>query len=104
MLRSWWPRPGQCPPGSGPGDRTKARQAAPGDQQVVHSGHSGGAGGGSGPPEGGRGRGGTGSEGRISNRWNRSLVDGRDRTSTWCDYDVLAHDLVEVANLTTQNG
>jgi transposase, IS5 family len=51
----------------------------------------------------------TGSEGRISHLkrrygWNRSLVDGRDRTATWCGYGVLAHNLVKVAALATRNG
>ena len=46
----------------------------------------------------------TGSEGRISYLkrrygWNRSLVDGRDRTATWCGYGVLAHNLVKVARI-----
>jgi IS5 family transposase len=49
----------------------------------------------------------TGCEGRISHLkrrygWNRSLVDGRDRTTTWCGYGVLAHNLVKVARLATQ--
>jgi IS5 family transposase len=38
----------------------------------------------------------TGSEGRISYLkrrygWDRSLVDGRDRTATWCGYGILTH-------------
>jgi IS5 family transposase len=46
----------------------------------------------------------TGSEGRISHLkhrygWDRSLVDGRARTATWCGYGVLAHNLVKVARL-----
>jgi IS5 family transposase len=51
----------------------------------------------------------TGCEGRISHLkrcygWNRSLLDGRDRTATWCGYGVLAHNLVKVARLAAQNG
>jgi IS5 family transposase len=51
----------------------------------------------------------TGSEGRISYLkrrygWNRSLVDGRDRTAAWCGYGILTHNLVKVARLTTPNG
>src|SRR5262249_50228352 len=50
----------------------------------------------------------TGCEGRISHLkrrygWNRSLVDGRDRTATWCGYGVLAHNLVKVARLEAAN-
>jgi transposase, IS5 family len=46
----------------------------------------------------------TGSEGRISHLkrrygWDRSLADGRDRTTTWCGYGILAHNLVKVARL-----
>src|SRR5262245_4006039 len=46
----------------------------------------------------------TGSEGRTSHLkrrygWNRSLVNGRDRATTWCGYGVLAHNLVKVARL-----
>jgi transposase, IS5 family len=46
----------------------------------------------------------TGCEGRISHLkrrygWNRSLVDGPDRTATWCGYGILAHNLVKVARL-----
>jgi IS5 family transposase len=36
--------------------------------------------------------------------WDRSLVNGRDRTTTWCGYGVLAHNLVKVARLATHNG
>jgi transposase, IS5 family len=48
----------------------------------------------------------TGCEGRISHLkrrygWNRSLVDGRDRTAIWCGYGVLAHNLVKVAQMAT---
>ena len=44
----------------------------------------------------------TGCEGRISYLkrrygWDRSLVDGRDRTATWCGYGILTHNLVKVA-------
>jgi IS5 family transposase len=50
----------------------------------------------------------TGCEGRISYLkrrygWDRSLVNGRDRTATWCGYGVLAHNLVKVARLATQS-
>jgi transposase, IS5 family len=46
----------------------------------------------------------TGCEGRISHLkhrygWNRSLLDGRERTAAWCGYGVLAHNLVKVARL-----
>jgi IS5 family transposase len=46
----------------------------------------------------------TGCEGRISHLkrrygWDRSLVDGRDRTATWCGYGVLAHNLIKVTHL-----
>jgi len=49
----------------------------------------------------------TGSEGRISHLkrrygWNRSLLDGRDRTATWCGYGILAHNLVKVARIETR--
>jgi IS5 family transposase len=49
----------------------------------------------------------TGCEGRISHLkrrygWNRSLVDGPDRTATWCGYGILAHNLVKVARLEAQ--
>jgi IS5 family transposase len=49
----------------------------------------------------------TGCEGRISHLkrrygWDRSLVDGRNRTATWCGYGILTHNLVKVARLSSQ--
>ena len=49
----------------------------------------------------------TGSEARISTLkrqygWDRSLVDGRTRTATWCGYGILTHNLVKVAGLAAQ--
>ena len=46
----------------------------------------------------------TGSEGRISHLkhrygWDRSRVDGRERTATWCGHGVLAHNLVKITTL-----
>jgi len=46
----------------------------------------------------------TGSEGRISYLkrrygWNRTLVNGRHRTATWCGYGILAHNLVKITQL-----
>jgi len=49
----------------------------------------------------------TGCEGRIShlkNRYGWGLVDGRERTTAWCGYGVLAHNLVKVTNLVAQKG
>lgn len=50
----------------------------------------------------------TGCEGRISHLkrrygWDRSLVNGRERTATWCGYGVLAHNLVKVVRLEANN-
>jgi IS5 family transposase len=50
----------------------------------------------------------TGCEGRISHLkrrygWDRSLLTGRQRTTTWCGYGVLAHNLVKVARLEAKN-
>jgi IS5 family transposase len=49
----------------------------------------------------------TGCEGRISHLkrrygWDRSLVDGRTRTATWCGHGILAHNLAKIARLSTQ--
>jgi IS5 family transposase len=46
----------------------------------------------------------TGSEGRISHlkhryQWDRSRVDGRERTATWCGYGVFTHNLVKITAL-----
>jgi IS5 family transposase len=46
----------------------------------------------------------TGCEGRIAHLkrrygWDRSLVDGRNRTATWCGYGILTHNLVKVVYL-----
>ena len=46
----------------------------------------------------------TGSEGRISHlkhryQWDRSRVDGRGRTATWCGHGVFAHNLVKITAL-----
>jgi IS5 family transposase len=50
----------------------------------------------------------TGVEGRISHLkhrfgWRRTLMDGRAGAAIWCGHGVLAHNLVKVASLTTQN-
>jgi hypothetical protein len=47
----------------------------------------------------------TGCEGRTSHLkrrygWNRSPLDGRGRTNTWCGYGVPAHNLVKLAQMT----
>jgi IS5 family transposase len=49
----------------------------------------------------------TGCEGRISHLkhrygWDRSLVDGLDRTTTWCGHGIFAHNLVKISNLTAR--
>ena len=49
----------------------------------------------------------TGCEGRISHLkrrygWDRSLVDGRNRTATWCGHGILTHNLAKIARLSTQ--
>jgi transposase, IS5 family len=49
----------------------------------------------------------TGSEARVSQlkhryRWDHSLVDGLERTTTWCGYGVLAHNLVKFTRLKAQ--
>src|SRR5262249_62271041 len=46
----------------------------------------------------------TGSEGRISHLkhrygWDRSRVNGRGRTTTWCGHGILAHNLVKITAL-----
>ncbi len=46
----------------------------------------------------------TGCEGRISclkrgYGWDRSRLDGEQRTTTWCGYGVFAHNLVKIVNL-----
>src|SRR3989440_578939 len=49
----------------------------------------------------------TGAEGRISHLkhaygWDRSRLDGRGRTATWCGHGVLAHNLVKITRLAAQ--
>jgi transposase, IS5 family len=49
----------------------------------------------------------TGAEGRISHLkhaygWDRSRLDSRQRTATWCGHGILAHNLVKITNLAAQ--
>jgi IS5 family transposase len=46
----------------------------------------------------------TGCEGRISHLkhrygWDRTRLDGRDRTAAWCGHGILAHNLVKITAL-----